>query len=237
MALLAVTMLVFSLRGEQSPAHDVRLDRLREVARQAAAGKTGERIVNIGKKDEIGEACWYFNNLLDQMETCFREQKTVMRMAGSAKYFRKAQPVGLHGGFRDFLDGSNESVGMLEANAVKEKDRQLVTQRAQDEFARLINTAAGGDFSQRMNEQDKEGVFKALAHDLNRLLETTERGLEEVVKVLRSVASGDLTHRVSADYDGIFAQLKEDTNATVNQLREVVGQIKDAVDAIGTAAK
>lgn len=237
LAILAIATFTLSLRVKKLTTRDPRLGRLLAVSRELAAGKTDQRIVNIGDKDETGHICWHFNNMLDQLETCFREQKTVMRMAGSAKYFRRAQPMGLHGGFRSFLEGSNESVAMLEDNALKERERQQVNQRAQDEFALMINAAASGDFSQRMNEQDKEGVFLVLAQDLNKLLETTETSLDEVARVLRAVASGDLSNRVTADYVGIFEHLKGNTNATIGQLREIIGQVRNAVDAISIAAR
>ncbi|NML29181.1 methyl-accepting chemotaxis protein, partial [Zoogloea dura] len=40
-----------------------------------------------------------------------------------------------------------------------------------------------------------------------------------------------------ADYGGTFGQLKDDTNTTVERLREVVGQIKEASESINVAAQ
>ena len=237
--LLAVGVLVALVVGGGSGAggSDPRLDRLRETVQAVAAGKVTERIVNIGDKDTIGQLCWGINNMLDQLESCFREQQTVMRMAGAGKYFRKAQPVGLHGVFHDALMGTNQSLGVLENNARLEQDYRNATQRAQEEVGRLISAAARGDFSQRMVEADKEGFFRTLAQDLNTLSVTTERGLQDVAEVLQAIADGDLTRRVDAEYQGIFGQLKDDANATVVQLREVVSRIKISADAINTAAR
>ncbi|MBL8491223.1 MAG: diguanylate cyclase, partial [Rhodocyclaceae bacterium] len=50
-------------------------------------------------------------------------------------------------------------------------------------------------------------------------------------------AHGDLTKKIDAEYEGTFGQLKDDTNTTVERLREVVGRIKEASDAINTAAQ
>jgi methyl-accepting chemotaxis protein len=43
--------------------------------------------------------------------------------------------------------------------------------------------------------------------------------------------------RIEGDYQGLFGQLKDDTNATSEQLSEIVAQIREATDAINTAAR
>jgi len=237
LVLLLAAVAAWLLLRSRPAAPDPRLAQLQSLASDVAAGRVGGRIVNIGEKDEVGDLCWHINNMLDQLETCFREQQTVLRMASDNKFFRKAQPVGLHGVFREALDGSNQSLGVMEENVRQERERQRVTQEAQQEVAFLISGAARGDFSMRLLEEGKEGFFRALARDLNQLSATTERALQDVASVLRAVAGGDLTHRVSTEYQGVFGQLQSDTNATVAQLRNVVGRIKHAVDAISTAAQ
>ncbi len=216
---------------------DDRMQRLRVLVAEVAAGKVTGRIVNIGPKDVVGELCWGINNMLDQLEPCFREQQTVLRMAGEGKYFRKAQPVGLHGVFHDALQGSNQSLAVLENNARVEREQRAETAQAQEEVGRLIASAARGDFSQRMTEAGRSGFFLELAKDLNTLSATTEGGLQEVAEVLRAIAEGNLTRRVESDYQGVFGQLKDDANATVSQLRDVVGRIKGAAEAINMAAR
>ncbi len=107
----------------------------------------------------------------------------------------------------------------------------------EQEVAAIVGEAANGNFSRRVAEEGKEGFFRSLAEDLNRLLNTSQQGLEDVARVLSAMAGGDLSQSISASYVGTFGQLKDDTNATVLRLKEIVGQIKDATDAINTAAK
>src|SRR5574343_398585 len=101
----------------------------------------------------------------------------------------------------------------------------------------IVGAAANGDFTQRIGVAGKGGFFLKLAEDLNRLLDTSQKGLEDVVRVLSAIAHGDLAQSIDAEYAGTFGQLKDDANATVGRLQEIVGQIKDATDAINTAAK
>ncbi len=107
----------------------------------------------------------------------------------------------------------------------------------EEEIANLIDAAAAGDYSQRISLKGKEGFFRQLSEGINALLETTERGVNDVARVLRALAEGDLTQRIEADYQGLFGELKEASNATSERLKEIVAQIRAATDAINTAAR
>ncbi len=107
----------------------------------------------------------------------------------------------------------------------------------EQEVESIINGAAEGDFARRLSVEGKDGFFRNLALGLNQLLDTAASGLNAVAEVLNALANGDLTHTMSGDYQGTFGQLKDDTNTTVERLREVVGRIKEATEAINTAAQ
>ncbi|MBU0752725.1 MAG: MCP four helix bundle domain-containing protein [Gammaproteobacteria bacterium] len=105
------------------------------------------------------------------------------------------------------------------------------------EVAGIIAAAGRGEFDARLATDDKEGFFKQLAEGLNQLSGVVSSGLSDVAQVLQRVAQGDLTQTIEADYQGLFGQLKDDTNTTIERLREVVGRIKEASDAINVASK
>jgi len=108
---------------------------------------------------------------------------------------------------------------------------------AEKEVAAMVEAAAAGDFSQRINADNKEGFFRTLAGDLNAFVEAADNGLNDVVRVLNALAQGDLTQTIDREYRGTFAQMKIDANATVMQLKQIVGTITDATEAINSAAK
>ncbi|MBK5965463.1 hypothetical protein CCR95_15545 [Thiocystis minor] len=107
---------------------------------------------------------------------------------------------------------------------------------AEREIAGLVEAAGAGDLSRRIALAGKDGFFLPLAEGLNRLMDIVAGGLAEVAHVLNAIAQGDLTQMIDADYAGTFGQLKDDTNTTVEHLREVIGRILDASEAIGSAA-
>jgi methyl-accepting chemotaxis protein len=99
------------------------------------------------------------------------------------------------------------------------------------EVATIVEAAANGDFSQNINEQGKQGFFLALAQGINQVLSTTDTSIEDVVRVLRGLASGDLTQKIEKNYNGVFAVLKDDVNSTVDRLSETIGKVYRGVDS------
>ncbi len=107
----------------------------------------------------------------------------------------------------------------------------------EQEVAALVHSAVMGDFSQRIEMQGKTGFFKQLGEGLNGLLEVTESGINDVVRVLGALSRSDLTQSISNDYAGSFGQLKDDANTTVEKLKEIISQIQGATNGINTGAK
>ncbi len=106
-----------------------------------------------------------------------------------------------------------------------------------EQIASLVQAAANGDFKARGDAERFHFQFHEMVAGLNRLMQISDSGLSDVSRILGALAQGDLTQRIEAEYQGTFGQLKDDTNTTVERLREVVGRIKEATEAINTAAQ
>jgi len=104
------------------------------------------------------------------------------------------------------------------------------------DIKRLAAAAAAGDFSQRGDLDKYQYDFRDMIGSLNRLMETTDGNLAEVSELLQAIARGDLTARMEGDFHGVFASMRDDANATVAQLTDIVGRIQDASTSINTAA-
>ncbi|HEY8157243.1 MAG TPA: methyl-accepting chemotaxis protein [Methylobacter sp.] len=105
------------------------------------------------------------------------------------------------------------------------------------DVAAIVEASVRGDFTKRLDLQGKEGFLLQLSEGMNQLLETSETGLNEVVRVLGALSRGDLTEKITNDYSGTFGQLKDDSNTTVEKLREIVNKIKNATNSINAGAK
>ncbi len=106
------------------------------------------------------------------------------------------------------------------------------------EIKSIVEAAAvRGDFSVKMDMNGKQGYTKELSDLLNQLSNVTEGGIADVVRVANALAKGDLTQVISKDYPGSFGDMKNGVNGTVENLKVLVGEIKDATDTINTASK
>src|SRR5690606_11502483 len=108
--------------------------------------------------------------------------------------------------------------------------------RVEQEVARVVEAAAAGDLSGRIDTSDKHGFLLQLAVQLNGLLDANAISLAEVSRLLTGLAQGDLSVRMEGEFHGVFARMRDDANATVDQLTSIVSRIQAASSAINTGA-
>ncbi|GAB2614005.1 methyl-accepting chemotaxis protein [Novilysobacter erysipheiresistens] len=104
------------------------------------------------------------------------------------------------------------------------------------EIQGLVEAAVSGDFSRRGDAERFQFVYREMIESLNALMESADRGLDEVGSLLAAVAEGDLSREADADLPGQFGELARNANGAVRQLATVVGQIRQGSDAISAAA-
>ena len=160
---------------------------------------------------------------------------------------QRAMLASLNGTHRTQIGIGGRTFGLIANPVINDKGERLgaVVEWAdrtaevavEREVAELVNAAAAGDFGRRLALEGKEGFFRQLSEGINRLLETSERGMRDVSRVLKALSEGDLTQRIEADYQGLFGELKEASNTTSERLKEIVTQIREATDAIYTASR
>jgi len=104
------------------------------------------------------------------------------------------------------------------------------------EIATVVEAAVAGDLTQRVDVDGKDGFLLNVSSGINKFAETVEAGLSDIARSLEAMAGGDLTARITADYQGTFDALKQNTNATAEKLSEVLSQIALGASEVSTAA-
>jgi methyl-accepting chemotaxis protein len=188
-------------------------DLRKELPNFSASGLVGSSIDNFHKKPEQQK----------QMLATFTSTYRTDMEIGGRTFALAASPV---------INKQGQRLGSV----VEWRDRTLEV-ATEKEVASIVSGAVMGDFSRRVELEGKTGFFLQLGAGMNQLTETSETGLNEVVRVLGALAQGDLTEKISSDYHGTFGKLKNDSNTTVEQLTEVISRIKDATDTINTASR
>ena len=97
---------------------------------------------------------------------------------------------------------------------------------AEKELRAIVQAAAAGDFSKRIDEVGKAGFMLEIAQGLNAVLNTSEQGQGEISRALNALAEGD-TRTIDADFSGIFGEVKADSNSTIERLRGIITQIRE----------
>jgi methyl-accepting chemotaxis protein len=104
------------------------------------------------------------------------------------------------------------------------------------EIAEIIEAAAHGDFSHRIDPNGKSGFFRSLADGINRFIGETETGMTEIARIMKSLADGDLSSRMEGSYSGTFGQLQGNVNSSMAQLSDIVLTIRESADSMKASA-
>ncbi len=106
----------------------------------------------------------------------------------------------------------------------------------ESEVASIVQAAAEGEFGARLGFEGKSGFFATLSAAMNQLIDTSEGAITDTAKALDALSQGDLTHRITRDYQGIFGRVKDSANATAENLTRVMGEVRAAANSLTGAA-
>ena len=109
---------------------------------------------------------------------------------------------------------------------------QIAVEQAQG----VTMKAMAGDFSLRIPIEGKEGMIRNLADAMNSMCENVGAVMDDMVGMMSALADGDLTRRISAEYQGTFGTLKDNANATAMKLSETVSEITASALEVSNAA-
>ncbi|MFU8787585.1 MAG: methyl-accepting chemotaxis protein [Methylobacter sp.] len=107
----------------------------------------------------------------------------------------------------------------------------------EQEIDHLVQGVKSGDLSTRIKLTDKEGFTKALSSGINELTDIIESVFSDVNRVMESMAEGDLTTSITNEYQGVYAECKNNINDTLAKLSEFIIQIRDAADFIDSSSQ
>jgi methyl-accepting chemotaxis protein len=129
-----------------------------------------------------------------------------------------------------------------EQERIAAAERDAAMNRVMNEFdaavGGVLDAAMAGDFSQRVPLEGKQGVILNLAKALNTMCDNVGIVLDDLVSMMGALADGDLTRRITAEYQGTFSILKDSANTTAERLSSIVADIQmSAVDVANAAAE
>ncbi len=132
--------------------------------------------------------------------------------------------------FVHYVDVSKKN----EAKLFEERQREALDQREKEQaitedIQNLIQKAAKGNLDERISLVRLQGLQEGMANSVNTLLQTTQTALQEVASITQSLSQGDLTKRITTNYEGIFQELQQSINSMSFHLSKTVGKIHETV--------
>jgi methyl-accepting chemotaxis protein len=130
------------------------------------------------------------------------------------------------------VNGFGEQLGMvLEISDLTEE----VT--IQEDVHALIEKAIDGNLEGRLFVRSNGTAMEKVCQGMNQLLETINTNLLELSDVLVSLSLGDLSRRMTGNYQGTFSTLKENINTTIDHLSKTVSNINTVSYTMHTAVE
>ncbi|MEZ5444267.1 MAG: methyl-accepting chemotaxis protein [Gammaproteobacteria bacterium] len=108
--------------------------------------------------------------------------------------------------------------------------------KAEEQVQELIAAAGAGQLEARLDAAHFEGFMQRLAAGVNQMLDTIVAPLQQVREAMGRLAEGNLSQRVDGDFKGEFAALRDAVNTSIDNLRNMVGQIRSAAAGLNTSA-
>jgi methyl-accepting chemotaxis protein len=125
--------------------------------------------------------------------------------------------------------------GNMMGNMVEWKD--ITEQKdAERQIENLIDEASRGNLTQRLDVEKYDGFMRNVGDGINTLLNTVVLPIQETTRVMTSLADGDLTQNMDGNFLGEFGVLRDAVKASMENLRNMVGQIRTSGGEISSGA-
>jgi methyl-accepting chemotaxis protein len=140
----------------------------------------------------------------------------------------------------EVLQANTLAKAHLEAEAqsgiAEQRDRIAAERQAEIDFlqelAKLVEAAANGDFSHRIDMASVSGPRASIAEGFNRWADAVSGALGQVVDVVSSLAQGDLTNRMRGADKGELKRLETDVNRMGAEIESIVDRISRASHSV-----
>ncbi len=120
--------------------------------------------------------------------------------------------------------------------AEREAAMQAMASEFETAVGGIVQAAVAGDFSQRVDLEGKTGMVLNVGTAINSLCANVAKALDDLINMLNALAAGDLSQRITADYQGNFAVLKDNANKTAERIGQTIAEIKSSAAEVTNAS-
>ncbi|MDQ7761452.1 methyl-accepting chemotaxis protein [Xanthomonas sontii] len=236
-----------------------------EVSSAVAGGRLDSRI-QYTRNDELGQLLGSLQRMQQQLRAVLDAQKEMAQRHDAGEISYRMDEAAFPGDYGRMVHDSNAlaashiavkmrlaqimgryAIGDLSEDMDRLPGEKAVLTETMDtvkrnltamntEIKHLAVAAAAGDFSVRGDAERFQYDFRLMVESLNQLMATADGNLQALSTLLKAIAAGDLTARMHGQFQGVFATMRDDANATTEQLAAIVARIQTAAVSINGAA-
>ncbi|AMJ56831.1 MULTISPECIES: methyl-accepting chemotaxis protein [Stenotrophomonas] len=233
---------------------------------KAIAGGRLDNVIPPPSKDETGQLLSSMRDMQHQLHAVIEAQNEMARQHDAGFISYRIDPAAFPGEYGVMVSETNTLVAThigVKMDVIALAQRYAVGDLSQDmadlpgekrvitdtmaaikrnlgaintQIKQLATAAAAGDFSQRGDEARFEHDFQAMVRSLNAMMRNSDQNLGQISGLLRALADGDLTVSMQGQFQGVFAQMRDDASRTMAQLGAIVAGIQQSAHNINVSA-
>ena len=195
---------------------------IRQIVAAANKGDFSSKIAMDGKAGYTQELSELLNQLSSTVNTAFDDTIRVAKALAQGDLSQKVT--------RDYQGAYNDV--KLAVNTTADSLTGIV-----GEIRQIVAAANKGEFNIKMNLNGKAGYTKELSELLNQLSNTVDTAFKDTIEVAMALEQGDMTRKVTREYQGAYDQVKQSLNNTVVKLSQVVTEVNSGAQALASASE
>jgi methyl-accepting chemotaxis protein len=145
-------------------------------------------------------------------------------------HFNRGDEIGV---MANTVDGI---ITKTQASVASYGNLQSIVKRLIEETEVLTSAAKEGSLKTRGDVKQFKGAYHDLVGGINATLDEVLNPVNDATRVLERVAERDLTARVTADYRGDHAKIKNALNQAVDNLQQTLSDVSGAAEQVAAAA-
>ncbi len=190
------------------------LEEMMRVADNIAKGDIDQSI-DYDAEDEIGRLANSFREMMEALEKKVEAANLISQGNLSAEIQ---------------VTSDEDVLGKAMVN-LKKSIRLLI-----DDTNKLAKSAIRGDLSVRVDASRHNGEFRDIIENTNRMMNGIVEPLRALGHVFERMAKGDLTARMSKQFEGEYEAIREAANSALDSLNQALGEVYQAVDQISVGS-
>lgn len=218
------------------------LEKITAVLSDCNKGVFEGRILGIKESDDFGAIAWFVNDMLDQLESFFRDSQTAFDFASRGKFYRHMRTEGLHGLFAVAGGRVNKSISIMHDGVKKTEESAVYLNQT---AGVLVNAASDiGTATERLatgiHEQSSQAIQVAaaveeMAHSINETANMVAQAAEAAKGNGERARDGGTVVADTVGKIKHIADIVQSSTITVQRLGEAgaaIGEISAVIDEI-----